>query len=127
MATFHRVPVDGVERIIEVVKGGPDVVLARCTSEGGPFSGAQVPIDEARAAIEAANDEMGEKGLRVLAFAARQIDEADLPAVTADPMAFATDLAFVGMAGIIDPLRTEAKGAVEVALARRHRRAHDHR
>ena len=116
MATFHRVPVDGVERIIELVKGGPDVVLARCTAEGGPFSGAQVPIDEARAGIEAANEEMGEKGLRVLAFAARQIDEADLPAVTADPMAFATDLAFVGMAGIIDPLRTEAKGAVEVAL-----------
>ena len=115
MATYHRVPVDGVEQIIEVVKGGPDVVLARCTSEGGPF-GAQVPIDEARAAIEAANEEMGEKGLRVLAFAARRIDEADLPAVTADPMAFATDLAFVGMAGIIDPLRAEAKGAVEVAL-----------
>ena len=127
MATFHRVPVDGVERIIELVKGGPDVVLARCTAEGGPFSGAQVPIDEARAGIEAANEEMGEKGLRVLAFAARQIDEADLPAVTEDPMAFATELAFVGMAGIIDPLRAEAKSAVEVALARRHRRADDHR
>jgi Ca2+-transporting ATPase len=116
MATFHRVPVDGVERVIELVKGAPDVVLARCTAEGGPFSGSQVPIAEARAGIEAANEEMGEKGLRVLAFAAREIDEADLPAVAEDPMAFTTDLAFVAMAGIIDPLRVEAKGAVEIAL-----------
>jgi P-type Ca2+ transporter type 2C len=116
MATFHRVPVDGVERVIELVKGAPDVVLARCTAEGGPFGGSQVPIAEARASIEAANQEMGEKGLRVLAFAVRQIDEADLPAVTEDPMAFTTDLAFVAMVGIIDPLRTEAKGAVDVAL-----------
>ena len=32
-------------------------------------------------------------------------------------MSLATELAFVGMAGIIDPLRAEAKNAVEVALA----------
>ena len=30
MATFHRVPVDGTDRLIGLVKGGPDVVLARC-------------------------------------------------------------------------------------------------
>ena len=39
-----------------------------------------------------------------------------VPAATADPMAFASDLAFVAMVGIIDPLRVEAKGAVQVAL-----------
>jgi Ca2+-transporting ATPase len=116
MATFHRVPVDGSERVIELVKGAPDVILARCAMEGGPLSGSQVPIDEAREGIEAANQEMGEKGLRVLAFAARLIDDAELPEATKDPMAFATHLAFVAMAGMIDPLRAEAKGAVEVAL-----------
>jgi Ca2+-transporting ATPase len=116
MATFHRVPIDGVEHVVELVKGAPDVVLARCRVEGGPFSGAQAPIDETRAAIERANQEMGEKGLRVLAFAVREIGEADLAAATADPMSFATDLAFVGMVGIIDPLRAEAKDAVRVAL-----------
>ena len=31
MATFHRVTVDGVEHVVELVKGGPDVVFARCT------------------------------------------------------------------------------------------------
>jgi Ca2+-transporting ATPase len=116
MATFHRVPLDGGERVVGLVKGGPDVVLARCTTEKGPIRDSAVPIDEARADIEAANQEMGEKGLRVLAFAARVIDEDEVPAMTADPMAFASDLTFAGMAGIIDPLRAEAKGAVEVAL-----------
>jgi Ca2+-transporting ATPase len=117
MATFHRVPVDGGERVIELVKGAPDVVLARCSSQGGPLSGSQVPIDEARADIEAANEQLAAKGLRVLAFAARMIDDADVPAVTDDPMAFTTDLAFIAMVGIIDPLRREAKSAVEIALA----------
>jgi len=98
------------------VKGAPDVVLARCTAEGGPFSGAQEPIGDARARIEAANREMGEKGLRVLAFAVRTLDDADLSAVQADPMSFTNDLSFVAMVGIIDPLRPEAKHAVDVAL-----------
>ena len=73
-------------------------------------------MDEARAGVEAANDRMGEKGLRVLSFAARVLDEGDLPAVQADPMSFVTGLSFVGLVGIIDPLRAEAKDAVEVAL-----------
>ncbi len=115
MATYHRVVIDGEEHVIELVKGGPDVVLARCTEAGGPLSGSQVPIAEARAAIEEANAHMGAKGLRVLAFAARIIDEADVPAMTADPMAFAERLSFAGLVGIIDPLRAEAKAAVTTA------------
>jgi Ca2+-transporting ATPase len=59
---------------------------------------------------------MGEKGLRVLAFAARVLDDTDEDAIAQDPMAFTRGLSFVGMVGIIDPLRAEAKGAVETAL-----------
>ena len=116
MATYHRVPDDPAGRVIELVKGGPDVVLARCTQSGGPLSGSQVPIDEARAAIESANARMGEKGLRVLAFAARLVRDDELQAMKDDPMSLTHDLAFVGMVGIIDPLRTEAKAAVAIAL-----------
>ena len=47
MATFHRVTLDGVEHVIELVKGAPDVVIARCCHAGGPLSGSQVPIDQA--------------------------------------------------------------------------------
>jgi Ca2+-transporting ATPase len=116
MATFHRVVVDGRERVIGLVKGGPDVVLARCTEAGGPLSGSQAPIAEAKADLDAANARMGEKGLRVLAFAARLVEEAEIPALTADPMRFAEKLGFIAMVGIIDPLRPEAKVAVETAL-----------
>ena len=116
MATFHRVPVDGTERVVALVKGAPDVVLARCTWSGGPLSGAREPIDGSRADIEAANARMGGQGLRVLAFAARLVDEADLPAMRADPMSLVAGLSFVAMTGIIDPLRAEAKDAVATAL-----------
>ena len=60
---------------------------------------------------------MGGKGLRVLAFAARLVADDELAAMTADPMSLTRDLSFVGLAGIIDPLRAEAKDAVAVALA----------
>ena len=116
MATFHRVPVDGVQHVIELVKGAPDVVLARCSMAGGPLSGSQVPITEATDGIQAANERMGQKGLRVLAFAARLIDPDELRAMTDDPMSLTRELSFVGLAGIIDPLRAEARTAVATAL-----------
>lgn len=114
MATFHRVPLDGADTFVELVKGGPDVVLARCGTaftEDGP-----VPMDSVRDEILAANRSMSEKGLRVLAFATRRLDGQEA-AVTADPMSFVEDLTFVGMVGIIDPLRPEAVEAVRIAHA----------
>jgi P-type Ca2+ transporter type 2C len=116
MATFHRATLEGVDRVVELVKGAPDVVLARCARSGGPLSGTQVPIEDARADIEAANARMGEQGLRVLAFAARFLEGTDVDTMTSDPMALTRDLDFVGMVGIIDPLRPEARAAVHTAL-----------
>ncbi len=116
MATFHRAQLGGRERVIALVKGGPDVVLARCTRSGGPLVDAHVPIADARVDIDAANERMGEKGLRVLAFAARLIDDGELDTMESDPMSLTQDLDFVGLVGMIDPLRTEAKSAVRTAL-----------
>jgi P-type Ca2+ transporter type 2C len=116
MATFHRLPIDDSQHVVELVKGAPDVVLDRCAWSGGPFSGSQVPIAEARDEIEAANARMGAEGLRVLAFAARRLTDADLDTMTNDPMALTHELSLVALVGIIDPLRSEAKGAVETAL-----------
>jgi Ca2+-transporting ATPase len=116
MATFHRFTVDGTERIVQLVKGGPDVVLARCATAGGTLSGGQAPIAEVRPAIDEANTRMGEQGLRVLAFAARLIERDEEKAMGEDPMSLTGNLVFVGLAGIIDPLRPEARAAVETAL-----------
>src|SRR6478672_6906594 len=116
MATFHRVTLEGAEHLIELVKGAPDVVIARCTLAGGPLSGSQVPIGQALDGLLEANERMGGKGLRVLAFAARLVADDEVATMTADPMALTQDLSFVGLAGIIDPLRTEARSAVATAL-----------
>jgi P-type Ca2+ transporter type 2C len=116
MATFHKVEIDGAYYVVELVKGAPDVVLSRCTWAGGPFRSPSVPIEQEHGRIEAANRQMGRKGLRVLAFAARLVREEELPTMQADPMALTTGLGFVGMVGIIDPLRPSAKAAVETAL-----------
>jgi Ca2+-transporting ATPase len=75
-----------------------------------------VPIADVRTDIDAANERMGEQGLRVLSFAARVVAEGERATMREDPMALTRELAFVGMVGIIDPLRAEAKGAVEPAL-----------
>jgi Ca2+-transporting ATPase len=117
MATFHRVALDGAEHVIELVKGAPDVVIARCSQAGGPLSGSQVPFVQAGPGIIEANERMGRQGLRVLAFAARLVADDEQATMSEDPMALTQGLSFVGLAGIIDPLRAEAKDAVAVALA----------
>ncbi|HET6690749.1 MAG TPA: HAD-IC family P-type ATPase, partial [Miltoncostaeaceae bacterium] len=116
MATFHRVELDGREHLVQLVKGAPDVVLARCSHAGGPLNPDQVPIDDARAGIDAANARMGGDGLRVLAFAARLVGDDELAAAGDTPMALVHDLSFAALTGIIDPLRSEAKHAVTTAL-----------
>lgn len=116
MATFHRVPVGDDQRIICLVKGAPDVVKVRCAEQGGPLTATTPLTDADRVGLDQANARMAEQGLRVLSFAARLFDEEDLPAVREDPMAFVRDLVFVGMVGMIDPLRPAAKRAVATAL-----------
>jgi P-type Ca2+ transporter type 2C len=120
MATFHDCPDWLAGGILQqphfvTVKGAPDVVVDHCGR--ALWHGEQVPIGTVRAEILAANRELSERGLRVLAFAARDLDDAEMSAALADPMASVTDLVFVALVGIMDPLRTEAKDAVRVALA----------
>ena len=106
-----------------LVKGGPDVVLERCSTVVDARR-ARCPSRTRATAILDANRKLSEQGLRVLAFAVRRF--APGAAVPADPMAEVKDLTLVGLVGIIDPLRPSSKEAVRIAHAGRHRRAHDH-
>jgi Ca2+-transporting ATPase len=120
MATFHDRPdwlAGGVltQPHFTSVKGAPDLVLQRCGD--ALWHGDLVPVATVRDEILAANRQLSERGLRVLAFAVRDLDDAAMSAALADPMAAVTDLLFVALVGIMDPLRTEAKDAVHVALA----------
>jgi len=120
MATFHDTPDWLVGGIIQqphfvTVKGAPDVVVEHCGQ--ALWRGQQVPIATVRDEILAANRQLSERGLRVLAFAALDLDDAAMSSALADPMAAVTGLIFVALVGIMDPLRTEAKDAVHTALS----------
>ncbi len=97
----------------QYTKGGPDVVLGRCTTiyEGGKI----VPLtDERRAELVAANKAMADQALRVLALASRHYTE--LPTdFSAD--ALEHDLTFCGLSGMIDPERPEVAPAIAEAHA----------
>ena len=104
MSTVH----DLGGKYIQYTKGGPDVVLARCTSylENGvvkPMT--QAKLDE----IMAANKAMADKALRVLAAAKR--DWATKPADNS-PEYLEKELCFIGLIGMIDPVRPEVKDAI---------------
>jgi Ca2+-transporting ATPase len=116
MATVHEVPVGGTPTLAVLVKGGPDVVLARCSHAAGP-DGTPVPVEQARAALDQANARLGSSGLRVLALAYRTLPTSRREEVQTDPMAAVSDLVLIGLVGIIDPLRPEAIEAVRVARA----------
>ncbi|HEX5615525.1 MAG TPA: cation-translocating P-type ATPase, partial [Acidimicrobiia bacterium] len=109
MATFHR-EADG---IVVAVKGGADVLLARCTTVVG--SSDTVPLDdEQRRDIEQQIDALAMQGLRVLAVAGRRLPPHVLeePTTDDDLAALALDLTFVGLVGLLDPPRPEARDAI---------------
>ena len=92
MTTVNRI--DG--RLVVIVKGAFDQLAPRC-----------IAGDLARA--KEINDSLGSEALRVLAVAYKEINA--LPdALTPDTLE--TDLTFLGLVGMIDPPRPEAKAAV---------------
>jgi Ca2+-transporting ATPase len=91
------------------VNGAPDVLLERCT---GIYTreGARAMTDQDRRRIAAQNDAMARQALRVLGSAWRDLEDAGPAELTAE--AVERDLVFVGLAGMYDPPRPEAREAV---------------
>ena len=105
MSTVHKTK-DG--RIIQFTKGAPDEVLKRCAS--ALVGGKAVPMtDEIRASILRSNKEMADKALRVLCGAMREWDEAP---ESFEPEYLERELTYVGLSGMIDPVRPEVKAAI---------------
>ncbi|WP_418418853.1 cation-translocating P-type ATPase [Anaerotignum lactatifermentans] len=89
-----------------LIKGAPDVLLARCTSV--EQNGEVLPLtDEIRSAIVDQNRDFSSQGLRVLAFAKKVLSE-NRPLTLEDE----TDLIFTGLIAMMDPPRVESAPAV---------------
>jgi len=113
MATLHP---RGDEGSLVVVKGAPDVVLARCSQRrmaDGPS-----PLDaSARVDLQDANERLGGQGLRVLAVASKPLGATGEPGPAGaeealDLSAEVDGLTLEALVGILDPARPEAVAAV---------------
>ena len=94
---------------VQFTKGAPDVVLRHCTHILTDH-GIEPMTDELAANVKRDNARMAGKALRVLSLAARVYHER--PTDFSDE-ALEQDLIFVGLLGMIDPIRPEVKAAVE--------------
>jgi len=106
MATFHH---DG-ERVRMHLKGAPDVLLARANRYLAVDG--ETPLDDdIRTAFEVENAGLASQAMRVLAVAGRNIPAQDFDPA-GDLMLWTNDLILVGLIGIIDPPRPEARDAI---------------
>ena len=104
MSTVHKT----AQGYIQYTKGAPDVVLRQCTAylEEGKVH----PMTEAkRSEWLARNKSMADRALRVLAAAQRLWPEQ--PA-SHEPEFLEQELCFVGLTGMIDPVRPEVQAAI---------------
>jgi Ca2+-transporting ATPase len=109
MSTVHS-DTDRTERLLALTKGAPDVLLARCSyelvgEEARPLTARR------RAEILASNEDLAGQALRTLGVAFRSLpkDASDFDEDVEE------DLVFLGLIGMIDPPRDEAKDAVALA------------
>ncbi|HEU4526445.1 MAG TPA: cation-translocating P-type ATPase [Actinomycetota bacterium] len=101
-------------RVILATKGAPDVLLARCTHE--QVGEEPVPLDEERRRrIVEVVDVLAGQAFRTLGTAYRSMPDGlpDEPEEIGEDLE--RDLVFVGVVGIIDPPRVEAKVAIDEA------------
>jgi P-type Ca2+ transporter type 2C len=101
MATFHEVA--GGE-MVALVKGAPDVVVPRARRQ--QQGAGAIPLgDEGRRRLLDENRAMAADGLRVLALGYRTVPSAAEEALD--------DLIFLGLVGLVDPVRPGVKEAID--------------
>ncbi|MDD5946021.1 MAG: HAD-IC family P-type ATPase, partial [Clostridia bacterium] len=105
MSTVHKKS-DGT--VVQFTKGAPDEVLKCC--EYALIDGKQVQLtEEVRQSILNANKAMADKALRVLCGAKRVWDKEP---ESYEPSYLEQSLCYIGLSGMIDPIRPEVKDAI---------------
>ena len=109
MSTVHT-DAEREERVLVFTKGAPDVLVGRCLQEL-VGEGKRPLTDERRAEIMKLNDALAGEALRTLGVAARELPVNALENTEMDED-LEQGLIFLGLIGMIDPPREEAKRAV---------------
>lgn len=105
MSTVHKSIKHG---FVQYTKGAPDVVLGRCTQ--ALVNGKRVAMtDEVKEEILAQNKEMADKALRVLCVAMKSYSDIS---ESESPEFLEKNLCYIGLAGMIDPVRPEVVDAI---------------
>ena len=110
MATFHRMEEGGRPVVRCLVKGAPDVLLARSTTYLNT-DGSAAPLQGSTDRVLEENDRLASEGMRVLALARRDFD-ADTFTSDGDHLAQVSELQLLALIGIVDPPRKEARDAI---------------
>ncbi len=105
MSTVH----DENGAVIQFTKGAPDEILKACTKFYDGTNAIDL-TDELRNEIMQANKDMADKALRVLACAMKTYST--VPSFHTPPE-IEKDLTFIGLTGMIDPVRPEVKAAID--------------
>src|SRR6185437_5092053 len=109
MSTVHT-DTERQGRLLVFTKGAPDVLVARCSHE--LVGESKKPLsDERRAEILRLNEGLAGEALRTLGVAARELPANALQNIEVDEN-LEQELVFLGLVGMIDPPREEAKQAV---------------
>ena len=106
MTTFHEnfIP----EKVASFTKGAPDIIIGRCSRIS--VDGKVVDFDASmKERVSGVNSEFSQDALRVLAFAYKEYDSlpTDISSESNE-----VEMTFVGLVGMIDPAREEAKDAI---------------
>lgn len=108
MSTFHKDYIPN--KVVSFTKGAPDIIINRCNYIS--INNNVVPFtDELKKKALDANSSFAKSALRVLAFAYKEYDS--LPE-DISPDINETDMIFIGLSGMIDPPRPEAKEAIKL-------------
>ena len=112
MATVVKTPIMG--EYVLYVKGAPEIIMKRCTTVRKASS--ESDIVSVKGEVEVKLLEFQSKAMRTLGFAYKYLSEEDVNRVFENGKLQIEDLCFLGIVGIIDPIRDDVADSIQDCL-----------